>query len=285
MSDKDESEETDTSEVTNAALLEELKLSRLATEKLNREFVNFQSDTSAKIANLERQNARLREKDSEEEDEDTLVYVSHDHRTNPFPPRARNITVKPQHFDLYGDRTADRLEDKQNSSLKWEYRTLAPSLSYFFDAKAVYDGIREDVIGRLEEDESLAIEGVFNTLDGVYAMLTARYATIKIRTRAESEPGGLSEENKLLLDYLDTQLHGVFPGEALVDSKVETWLKEFRAKRAAAELKNAAYARAKKAGPRTSEAGPSSDKDKKGVSFKSRDKAKKHGVPPKSTTK
>jgi hypothetical protein len=172
------------------------------------------------------------------------------------------------------------LEGKHNSSLRWEYRTLAPVLSYFFDAKAVYDGIREDLEDKLEEQESLAIEGVFNTLDGCYNMLTARYATIKIRTRAESEPGGLSEENKLLLDYLDTQLHGVFPGEALVDSQVEGWLKEFNTRKAQAELKNAATAGAKKV-KFDSESSTSGEKP---VKVEARAKAKKQGVKPKPKT-
>jgi hypothetical protein len=283
MSDTEESAKEPTQDVPvdiNATLLAELRASRLASEKLARDFASFQTDTSAKIANLERQNATLR-KDADEEPDD-LVYVSHDRNENPFPQRPQNCTVKPQPFDLYGDRTADRLEDKQNSSLKWEYRTLAPALSYFFDAKAVYDGVREDIIGKLEEDESLAIEGIFNSLDGVYAMLTARYATIKIRTRCESEPGGLSEENKLLLEYLDTKLHGVFPGEAIVDSQMEGWLKEYRDKRASAELKNAASAGAKTMQSRSSEAAPKAEHK---VRFETRDKAKKQGVKPKSSAK
>ena len=59
-------------------------------------------------------------------------------------------------------------------------------------------------------------------------MLSKRHAVIKIRARAEAETGGVSDENQLLLNYLETKLHGVFPGEALVDSEMEGWLTEFR---------------------------------------------------------
>ena len=265
--------------VTTAALLAELKASRLATEKLTEQFSAFKSDTDAKIANLTLQNEKLRAGQDASDDEDDLVYVAHIRSENPFPDRPKNCTVKPQPFDLYGDRTADCLEAKANSSLRWEYRTLAPSLSYFFDAKAVYDGVREDVLEKLGEEESLALEGVFNTLDGVYQMFTQRYATIKIRSRAEAEPGGLSDENKLLLDFLDTQLHGVFPGEALVDSKVEGWLQDFRVKKAAVELKAAAGS----AGPSKGKARATENATEPPgkVRFEKRAKAKKQGVQPK----
>jgi hypothetical protein len=265
----------DATKLDTAALLAELRASRIATENLTSEFSTFKADTAAKISNLEKQNERLRREDSD--DDEDLIYVAHYRAENPFPNRPRNATVKPQSFDLYGDRTADLLENKPNSSLRWEYRTLAPTLSYFFDAKTVLDSIRETVLEKLGEEESLNLEGALNTLDGCYTLLTSRYATIKIRTRAESEPGGLSEENKLLLDYLDTKLHGVFPGEALVDSKMEKWLDEFREKRAAQELKNATQT---KKGARASK---DAEKDPaKQVSFKEkRAKAKKTGVKPK----
>jgi len=274
----------DPSASASAALLEELKAIRLANEKLQSTFEEFKTDTSAKISNLEKQNEELRRGESSAADTDELLYVSHDGTTNPFPRRPRNTTVKPQCFDLYGDRTADCLELKQNSSLRWEYRTLAPALSYFHDAKVVYDSFREEIISKLPEVEGLALEAVFNTLDGVYDLHTQRYATIKIRTRAEAEPGGLSEENKLLLDYLDAQLHGVFPGEALVDSKMEAWLAEFNTRKAAAKLKSATNSgEGKKAARSTSEAASSSGK----VTFadKAKAEARKGGFKPKSKAK
>ena len=55
----------------------------------------------------------------------------------------------------------------------------------------------------------------------------------------ESETRGLSEQNQLLLNYLETKLHGVFPGETLVDSEMEGWLQEYKERTAAAELKQA----------------------------------------------
>ena len=231
-------EETDAS--TSAALLEELKAIRLANEKLQSTFEEFRADTSAKISNLEKQNEVLKKgKEEGADDLDNLIYVSHDFENNPFPRRPLNTTVRPQVFDLYCDRTSDVLEAKKNSSLGWEYRTLAPPLSYFHDCKVVLEDLRESLVPKLKEDDGLALEASLNTLDGIYVLLTQRYATIKIRARAEAEPGGLSDENKLLLEYLDAKLHGVFPGEALVDSQMEAWLTEFNSRKASAKLKAA----------------------------------------------
>lgn len=226
-------------EPTLADILNELRSSREESAKLRDEFAAFRADTEVKLASFATSKGKQKEGEDDDSD-DELLYVEHASVENPFPRRPRNCGLRPQTFDLYGDRTADVLEAKPNSSLRWEFRTLAPALSFFFDAKLVYESIREEAAQRLSEEAALALEGSLNTLDGIYEMLTARYATIKIRARAEAEPGGLSEENRVLLDYLDTQLHGIFPGEALVDSKVEGWLREFRDRKAAAELKLAA---------------------------------------------
>ena len=267
---------------TTATLLEELRRSRLATEALVQEFSTFKTDTNAKLSLLELENDKLRKKEGSD-DEDDLVYCEHSRSENPFPNRPRNCTIKPQPFDLYGDRTADLLEQKTNSSLRWEYRVLAPTLAYLYDAKIVYDSVKDDVYKHCPEEVGLSVEAALNTIDGCYDMLAQRYATIKIRTRAEAEPGGLSEENKLLLDYLDTKLHGIFPGEALVDSKVEAWLSDYRDKRAAAELKNAVSTGQK--GKKVSYAATAKDSGSDGASAsasaKSRNQAKRQGVKPK----
>jgi hypothetical protein len=185
-------------------------------------------DSNSKYKLLEKEVQSLREQASSHEgDSDTLSYVAHSAEENPFPRRPKNTGLKPEHYNLYGDQTADLLAAKSHSSLKYEYRTLAPVLSYFFDAKLAYEEEREDEeFEQLSESQRQIFDAILNTLDGCYAMLSMRQAVIKIRARAESETGGLSEENQLLLNYLETKLHGVFPGEALVDSDMESWLKE-----------------------------------------------------------
>lgn len=268
-------------EPSAAYLLEELRRSRQAQEDLVRQFNAFKTDTDVKIANLAAEAASAKAKAkataSDSDDDDDAVYCEYQAHKNPFPTRPKTCGLKPKSFDLYGDRTADALEAKSNSSLRWEYRTLAPSLSYFYDAKAVYDSLKNDVLTALPEDQSLALEATFNTLDGVYSMLNDRHAIIKIRTRAEGEPGGMSEENKLLLAYLDTKLHSAFPGDAITDSKVDVWLEEFRDRRASAELKAAAN----KGASKTRSSSPTTSKPKS-TQNKNRATAKKKRVGPKA---
>ena len=214
---------------------------RLREEALSQRFESLLTDSRTKHALLEKEIATLRDKDAKSDADDELVYVTHSPEDNPFPRRPRNCGLKPDHYNLYGDQTADLLNAKTHSSLKFEYRTLAPTLSYFFDAKLFYEHLRDDESwSDLSDDFSESLEAVFNTLDGCYNLLTQRHAVIKIRARAESENGGISDGDQLLLNYLETKLHGVFPGEALVDSEMEGWLKEFRDRTAAAELKQAA---------------------------------------------
>lgn len=271
MSDK--TEEASATAALLASLQEELKLSRESCKKLTQEFAAFQTDTAAKLGVMQAENEKLKKGDGDDDDND-LTYCEHSANTNPFPRRPKNCTIKPQSFDLYGDGTADLLELKTGSSLRWEYRVLAPALSYLHDAKSVNDSVKDDVFTQCSENTALSVEAALNTIDGCFELLTGRYATIKIRTRAEAEPGGLSEENKLLLDYLDTKLHGVFPGEALVDSKVEGWLSEYKEKRAAAELKNAVNSGSKSKVKFKEETSDTSTK-------KNRNNAKKQGVKPK----
>ena len=215
---------------------------RLREEALSKRFESLLTDSHTKHALLEKEIATLRDNatDNKSDADDELVYVSHSPEDNPFPRRPRNCGLKPDHYNLYGDQTADLLNAKTHSSLKFEYRTLAPTLSYFFDAKFLYEHIRDHELSDLSDDLTESLEAVFNTLDGCYNLLNQRHAVIKIRARAESETGGVSDENQLLLNYLETKLHGVFPGKALVDSEMEGWLKEFRDRTAAAELKQAA---------------------------------------------
>ena len=212
----------------------------LREEALSQRFESLLTDSRTKHALLEKEIATLRDKDDKSDADDELVYVSHSPEDNPFPRRPRNCGLKPDHYNLYGDQTADLLNAKTHSSLKFEYRTLAPTLSYFFDAKLLYEHIRDNELSDLSDDLSESLEAIFNSLDGVYSLLNQRHAVIKIRARAESETGGISDGDQLLLNYLETKLHGVFPGEALVDSEMEGWLKEFRDRTAAAELKQAA---------------------------------------------
>ena len=198
---------------------------RLREEALSKRFESLLTDSHTKHALLEKEIATLRDKDDKSDADDELVYVSHSPEDNPFPRRPRNCGLKPDHYNLYGDQTADLLNAKTHSSLKFEYRTLAPSLSYFFDVKLLYEHIRDNELSDLSDDLSESLEAIFNSLDGVYSLLNQRHAVIKIRARAESENGGISDGDQLFLNYLETKLHGVFPGEALVDSEMEGWLK------------------------------------------------------------
>ena len=72
-----------------------------------------------------------------------------------------------------------------------------------------------------------------NTLDGIYGLLCKRWGYM-----CEAEEGGLSEENKLMLEWLESKLHGAFP-DGLVDEEMESWIKEYRDKHVAAKLKRA----------------------------------------------
>jgi len=218
---------------------EEASLAR--EEKLSKKFEGLLHDSNSKYHVLQKELDTLREQtEAKEEATPALTFLDHVPEDNPFPRRPRNTGLKPDHFNLYGNQTADLLEAKPHSSLKYEYRTLSSALSYFYDAKRAYDEERNaSEFGELSAEQQQIFDAIFNTLDGVFEMFSKRYSVIKIRARAESEPGGLSEHNQLLLNYLETKLHGVFPGETLVDSEMEGWLQEYKEKTAAAELKQA----------------------------------------------
>jgi hypothetical protein len=124
----------------------------------------------------------------------------------------------------------------------------------------------------MSESQQDMFDAIFNTLDGCFEMFSKRHGVIKIRARAESETEGLSEENQLLLNYLETKLHGVFPGEALVDSEMESWLKEYRDRTAAAELKQAA---AKSAASKRKDAPRSTAPEEKTTGVKTRAQLRK----------
>ena len=236
-----------------------LAASEVAQKELSKKFKSLLADSRAKHALLQKEIATLQNKSTDDE-LDCIVYCDHVPEVNPFPRRPRNCSLKPDHYNLYGDQTADLLDAKTHSSLKYEYRTLAAVLSYLFDVKALFEETRENESwSTLEDDQATHLEAIYNTFEGCYSMLSKRHAVIKIRARAEAETGGVSDENQLLLNYFETKLHGVFPGEALVDSEIEGWLTEFRERTAAAELKQAA---AKSASRKTGQKNPRSGEDK-----------------------
>ena len=75
-------------------------------------------DADATLASAAEEIAALKaaaDKDSDN-DGDDLLYCGHS-AENPFPRRPINAPLKPHSYDLYGDRTADILEKKKNSSL------------------------------------------------------------------------------------------------------------------------------------------------------------------------
>ena len=216
------------------------------------------------------------------------MYCGHS-AENPFPRRPINAPLKPHSYDLYGDRTADILEKKKNSSLAYEYKVLAPALSYFFDAKNIQDSYRESLIANASSGDGEVLEGIFNSYDGIFDMLSNRWTIIKLRARAEAETGGMSEDTKLLLDWLESKTHGFFPGEALLDSDMDKWIKEYHASKTRAQLNANAKKGAAASSSRASKSGTKSEDEDDSVARtpktpKKKKADKKAGVQPKGKT-
>ena len=79
-----------------------------------------QSEIVSRIETLESNPAPVPASGTVAEDElSDDDFVPHYHRDNPFASRPHKVGTKPQHYDLYGDRTADALETKLNSSMRY----------------------------------------------------------------------------------------------------------------------------------------------------------------------
>ncbi|KAK3236558.1 hypothetical protein CYMTET_53308 [Cymbomonas tetramitiformis] len=77
--------------------------------------------------------------------------------SNPYPPRPAPLEKRlPQLYNLYGDKTFDRL-NKYSSSLKYEQLVLVPALVYLYDAVQFSDDILE-LLKNQDKQHALAQE-------------------------------------------------------------------------------------------------------------------------------
>jgi len=190
-----------------------------------------------------------------DKDEDEGPWVPHYPRTNPHAQRPPTANDKPQLYDLTHSPTYAILEQKV-TAFRYEYRTLEPSLSYLFDLKTLFEATLPYLSKTLTEkrsrpseddlnpsaadlevdDTAWALLAMQSTLKDTYKLLAQRADYIRLKTRFDSQQGGITIGEKAFLQHLETKFYGMADGLSIVDSDVSKWTKEFGDKTATARL-------------------------------------------------
>lgn len=194
-------------------------------------------------------NAREGTKKEKEDytDEDFVPYFA---ASNPFAVRPRSCGTKPQHYDLYGDRTFDALEKKNNSSMRYEVRTLTPALSYLSDIIQfveanfeVWDTLLATDVRQAKNGEPAAAEDLarsIRSIKGVYGLLNKRHQMLVLRTKFDANPSGAGPAERGVLEFMEAKIHGIHENIAITDEDMGTWLAEFNEKAVSAKSTHAA---------------------------------------------
>ena len=190
--------------------------------------------------------------------------------SNPHAQRPNNTSDKPQHFELYASPTFRLLEDK-TTAMKYEFRTLEAVLSYLFDSQYMAEDLFPQLLEFLlskrscapgTEAEGISVSDEDGKLDGfmwalaalpkslkeIYTLLTQRGDYIRLKTKFDYQPGGITAAERLLLTHLEIKMHGMADGLALVDSKINNWMTDYGDRAASATASYAAKLFAKGTG-------------------------------------
>jgi hypothetical protein len=197
-------------------------------------------------------------------EEEAGPFVPYYSTINPHSQRPLPTTDEPQLYSLEHSSTFRELETARGSSLKYEFRTAEPLLSYLFDIPQEIEWLepltREHLLSSRskpptateevnEKDKKLddlivSLLSVKNPLAGCYKLLNQRADYIRLKTRFESNPRGMTAAERGLLNYLETKFYGFADGLTLIDSDVSGWIDSFGEKSATAILQQAAKASA-----------------------------------------
>ncbi|KAK3236738.1 hypothetical protein CYMTET_53137 [Cymbomonas tetramitiformis] len=129
--------------------------------------------------------------DAELEQLKKLLYVPHV-EGNPFPMRPSTLeTDMPQMFDLYNAKTYDALSRHADSSMRYERLVLAPAISHMHGAIAysevTLDWCQDEKDPPTLEDLGPRIYAAYDTLRGIFSLLSNRYTILQLRASMESD--------------------------------------------------------------------------------------------------
>jgi len=210
--------------------------------------VEVAEDTAAKA--VSQAGGSAQSGDAELERLKRLPYVPHV-AGNPFPARPATLeTDMPQMYDLYNDKTYDALSKRTNSSMRYEQLVLAPALSYMHDALAYFDEtldwMQEEKAPPTMEELGERDYATYNTLKGVFSLLSNRYTMIQLRAGMETDATahGGADALRAKLAFIEEKVYAGSDG-LVTDSVLTKWLKEFDATKAKAVMQTHAKASAK----------------------------------------
>ena len=197
--------------------------------------------TSSKMAALEAENEALQvsleelqasspkgKKKEKKDDRRFLPTVS----DSPYFPLPRSHTsFKPFLAPLKGEETADLLRGEaleEYRTLHWSLKSLHDCLSHFRAHADEWLEATESQVAPADPQKAAAyLEALFNTLDETTQLLLHRFQIIRTREHLKSAHGALTVGDEALLDYIQTELYGVHPGQHVVDPKIKGLLEAF----------------------------------------------------------
>lgn len=264
--------------VESADVAAQLQALQQEFDRLRIETAAFRAGAAAGAASSSRA-----EETEERPEHDPGPYAPYYSDSNPHAPRPLNISDTPQLYALEHSATYRELEGRQGSSLRYEFRTLEPVLSYLYDVKAELDWVVPASLQNLLGQRSQTVEalptavtpadqkidelcghllGIKNSIYGCYTILNQRSDYIKLKTKFESNPRGITAAERGLLNYLETKFYGFADGLTVVDGDMQKWITSFSEKAASAILLQAAKSSAKGGGKGKGKGGKGKGKGK-----------------------
>jgi len=197
--------------------------------------------TDLKVAALEAENADLKTSLTElqaaspkgkgKEKKDTRRFLPTVSDSPYFPLPRSHTSYKPFLAPLKGEETADLLRGEaleEYRTLHWSLKSLHDCLFHFKEhADEWMDATENGVLPADPTQATAYLDALYNTLDETTQLLLHRFQIIRTREHLKSAHGTLTTGDEALLDYIQTELYGVHPGQHVVDPKIKGLLESF----------------------------------------------------------
>jgi len=177
----------------------------------------------------ELQTSSTKDKGKEKKDARSFLPTASD---SPYFALPRSHTsFKPILAPLKGEETADLLRGEaleEYRTLHWSLKSLHDCLFHFKShAEEWLEATESGVLPADPQKATAYLEALYNTLDETTSLLLHRFQIIRTREHLKSAHGALTVGDEALLDYIQTELYGVHPGQHVVDPKIKGLLEAF----------------------------------------------------------